>query len=338
MRKIKHFIAFVLFTSCMLLSLQLTWTQLRDFTINGLNFLESEFRSTKKYLSLTDPGNITALLDAGKGMESFMLSLLDKNQNDCHVHTSLCLWRSIQKINDDIPSKLASYKVAMDEYHYNISLSILEAFIDTMEANNLTYFLYGGSLIGSLRHHGVIPWDDDLDVIANKSERSKIWNALKKLEPEFIVHQPKRQKFLKLYSKYSHTTSINYGWKWPFLDIWLFKENDTHIHDWSCSWCKGRFKKTSVFPLKKRPFAHLSTYAPREPADFVKTAGYHLDRCVSRTWNHKAEQGTKFPKQDINCDIFTQFYPYVERRTLKSNTTLEYLIYNGSAVTLFVST
>ncbi len=45
---------------------------------------------------------------------------------------------------------------------------ILEAFrfyIDICEDNKLTYFIAYGSAIGAARHHGFIPWDDDVDVV-----------------------------------------------------------------------------------------------------------------------------------------------------------------------------
>jgi lipopolysaccharide cholinephosphotransferase len=45
-----------------------------------------------------------------------------------------------------------------------IELDILTNFINICDKHNLRYYIIGGALIGTLRHKGFIPWDDDIDI------------------------------------------------------------------------------------------------------------------------------------------------------------------------------
>lgn len=45
-----------------------------------------------------------------------------------------------------------------------LTISLLQVFINICEQNNICYYFTGGALIGVLRHKGFIPWDDDIDV------------------------------------------------------------------------------------------------------------------------------------------------------------------------------
>ena len=45
-----------------------------------------------------------------------------------------------------------------------IELEILHDFQDLYERHNIEYFAGGGTAIGAVRHKGIIPWDDDIDV------------------------------------------------------------------------------------------------------------------------------------------------------------------------------
>lgn len=76
-------------------------------------------------------------------------------------------------------------------------LLLLDEFIKICGDNDLTYFAWGGTGIGALRHKGFIPWDDDIDLGMPAQDLEKL--------TEIIENQ-----FSEKFSIISASTDINY--------------------------------------------------------------------------------------------------------------------------------
>lgn len=68
---------------------------------------------------------------------------------------------------ENIPEKLdipSGYRKTDLEETHNEVMDLLGDFHDFCKEHNLRYFVDYGSLLGTIRHKGFIPWDDDMDV------------------------------------------------------------------------------------------------------------------------------------------------------------------------------
>lgn len=51
---------------------------------------------------------------------------------------------------------------------------LLDVFKNVCEENNITWYLWAGSMLGAIRHKGFIPWDDDIDVCVSSKSIDKL--------------------------------------------------------------------------------------------------------------------------------------------------------------------
>ena len=80
-------------------------------------------------------------------------------------------------------------------------LDILKAFMDICERHDLTFYCCAGTAIGAVRHGGIIPWDDDIDVIMPRPDYDRL------LEIAKTVPKPKKPDYfcygMRFCGKYS---------------------------------------------------------------------------------------------------------------------------------------
>ena len=63
---------------------------------------------------------------------------------------------------------------------HTILIELLNEVDRICKKNNIEYFLSGGTLLGSIRHNGFIPWDDDLDLWMTRKNYKIFKKCLKK--------------------------------------------------------------------------------------------------------------------------------------------------------------
>ena len=64
--------------------------------------------------------------------------------------------------------------LATDEEHKKHLVDMLSYFDSFCKENGLRYYLSGGTLLGAVRHHGFIPWDDDVDINMPRPDCEKL--------------------------------------------------------------------------------------------------------------------------------------------------------------------
>ena len=85
-----------------------------------------------------------------------------------------------------------------------VQIKILEYIDNICKKNNIEYFLIGGTLIGAVRHHNFIPWDDDIDIALTRENYEKLLIILKKEKHD-------------RYELFDH--SVNSSYFYPFAKV-----------------------------------------------------------------------------------------------------------------------
>lgn len=83
---------------------------------------------------------------------------------------------------------------------HEVDFTMMDEVVKIFDRYNLNYFLIAGTLLGAVRHHGFIPWDDDLDIgVPRESYEKFLENYANELPDRYKVQNFKSSKGSKYY-------------------------------------------------------------------------------------------------------------------------------------------
>ncbi len=167
-------------------------------------------------------------------------------------------------------------------------------------AESVDYCVMFGTLLGSVRHDGLIPWDDDLDIIIFDIDKFEDRCRHQFEERGYVVYEDirtvegtERRFGYRIHSE-EGISIPGQSWKFPWLGVWEpeFKQNEMTLPPEEFSYSVEDF-----FPLQRKAFLDFYVSVPRRPESILRQ--YYGDDCMEfcmlHNLDHRNYKPTGFP-------------------------------------------
>ncbi len=113
------------------------------------------------------------------------------------------------------------YNTKKLEHLQKVQLMILKDFTKICEENNLNYYVFYGTAIGTVRHNGVIPWDDDIDIVMFREDYEKLIKIMNKEHTTkyTLLEFRNQRQTISLYAQISLNNTIFERWYSQYMDF-----------------------------------------------------------------------------------------------------------------------
>jgi phosphorylcholine metabolism protein LicD len=204
----------------------------------------------------------------------------------------------------NIYKKYNTYQLK-DEYVTQL-YQLAEDIHNLLVTEEIPYIIQGGTLLGSVRHGGLIPWDDDLDFFILEEDLPKLKNIFSKIT-DLGFHIKAQENIVKIF--YTNEDSYKYVFfkfgkfphieekiNSPMIDVFVLKyHKEREVYHYvnkkdNERWPGGYFKYDEIFPIKKDyKYGKLLLHGPNKYDEYLSrhygkdwaSVGYIKQRHIS---------------------------------------------------------
>ncbi len=184
-----------------------------------------------------------------------------------------------------LPEERDGYLVSSEMKRvWAVEMDLLNEFSTVCKNHGMKWFVHAGTMLGAVRHHGFIPWDDDIDVVMPREDYDRLCEFAPSFfsDPYFFQNEDTDQYFARNFSRLrrSDTTAIldnEKAFQYPFnqgifIDIFPMDhvpadENERNVY------------YASLSDLNKRSWIWrtlIHFYKPKTGEGIVKCVSYYL--------------------------------------------------------------
>jgi hypothetical protein len=161
-------------------------------------------------------------------------------------------------------------------------------FTDWLEQHGIPYFLHSGTALGSARHAGFIPWDDDFDIMIEEEHEPQFVQGFADLERYGVRLSDKHRDAGHYQFYFKHPRVPSTEKRYYCFDVFIGRRvivaGRPALHykhpDFRRWYVDRHCFVNDVYPLQREPFGPLLLWAMRDPSDYFRRSNFRIDEAT----------------------------------------------------------